>query len=40
MVEKLQEQRYPFLSVRVVLSSVQTMVWLSVFVIFNVLTVV
>ena len=40
MVEQMQEQRYPFLSVGVVLSCAQTMVRLSVFVIFNVLTVV
>ena len=33
-----QEQRYPFLSVCVVFSCVQTMVWLPVFAIFNVCT--
>ena len=33
-----QEQRYPFLSVCVIFSSIQTMVWLPVFAIFNVCT--
>ena len=36
--QKPQEQRYPFLSVCVVFSCVQTMVWLPVFGIFNMLT--
>ena len=40
LVQQPQEQRYPFLPVCAVFSCVQTMVWLLVFVIFNVRTYV